>query len=153
MHIEMDVSQDLIDKLVSAGVLELDEVQDSQRVADALEGAIWNLPDNPSFDRETVASEKFEDKDIEEWGKQALLDCNYGNTSIQILSAGYDDFIRTETVKAAFQEYCEHNDGYASFSDYLTDNQAEMISLSISLTNILSMKCATLLEVYGRMEA
>lgn len=202
MDIELRVSQELIDKLVSAGVLELEEVNDPEKVADAIEGAVWNLPDSDwdntkeiasaieqfmsdrgeytyagdgvrwitSDDREAttqhiadalrkgdfgnkddlvkylegelavmdeadeqVARAKailgqleniatvYGEKTIEEWGEKALLDCNFGDTSIQILSAGYDDYIRTETIKAAFQEYCEHNDGYASFSDYFTD--------------------------------
>ena len=33
MNIEIDVSQELIDELVSAGVLELNEVDDSEKIA------------------------------------------------------------------------------------------------------------------------
>ena len=204
MRIEMEVSEELIDKLITTGVLELADIRDSQKIADALKEAVFNHPDDRLFfDREAVASaieefmfergeydytrrsdvirwvaedgnrtttEKnilnalcdgemgghealmdylkdeiatmdeadellvsaktivlqmegipaiFKDEVIEEWGKQALLDCNYGDTTIQILPAGYDDYIRTETIKAAFERYCDNTEGCSTFSAYL----------------------------------
>ncbi len=91
----MDEADELMD---TVGQL-IDRVQDSIIIPE------------PAYTREEVT----------EWGKQAFLDCNYGDTSIQLSPVNYDDYIRTATIRDTFREYCEDNDGYANFSDYLTD--------------------------------
>lgn len=116
LTVEITLSEEELNKLAAFG--NIDDSYDAEMIAETIHGLIEKLPSDKSL------SDKENEEKIKEWLHNALSELTNGEMTITIESNRYDDFLSSNTLLSAFNEYQELvqnnvNDYYPTFRDYL----------------------------------
>ena len=116
LAVEITLSKDELNTL--AALSNIDDSHNAEAIAKAIHGLIGQ------FQSDKSQQNKENEEEIKEWLHNALSELTDGEMTITIESNRYDEFLSSNTLLLAFNEYQELvlnnvNDYYPTFRDYL----------------------------------